>query len=61
MGIIYGTLLAGRRSGSEVCREGHSRTDHGGGYDDPGLSMIVKYAAERQIFAIPFSETKAVC
>jgi hypothetical protein len=28
----------------------------GGGYDDPGLSMIVKDAAERQILAIPFSQ-----
>jgi hypothetical protein len=28
----------------------------GGGCDDPGLSMIVKDATERQIFAIPFSD-----
>jgi hypothetical protein len=29
-----------------------------GGYDDPDLSMIVKDAAERQVFAIPFSEVR---
>ena len=45
-----------RRSGSGYAVRIISELIDGGGYDDPGLSMIVKDAAERQILAIPFSQ-----
>ena len=56
-----GTLLADERAARKYALRIISELIDGGGYDDPGLSMIVKDEAERQIFAIPFSKARAVC
>jgi hypothetical protein len=51
-----GTVLANDGAAREYAVRIISELIDGGGYDDPGLSMIVKDAAERQILAIPFSQ-----
>jgi hypothetical protein len=51
-----GTVLANDGAAQEYAVRIISELIDGGGYDDPGLSVIVKDAAERQILAIPFSQ-----
>jgi hypothetical protein len=53
-GDNHGTVLpddaAARNYAERVIRE----LKESGGYDDPGLSMIVRNEAGKQIFVIPF-------
>jgi hypothetical protein len=51
-----GTVFANDGAARKYAMRIISEVIDGGGCDDPGLSMIVKDAAERQIFAIPFSD-----
>jgi hypothetical protein len=52
-----GTTLVNDRAARPYAVRVISKLIDGGGYDD---RMIVKDAAERQVFAIPFSDVKAV-